>query len=323
MIAHFRPASVLLVLTLLVSACLGAPLQSAEIGTPIALDPNREGPIAVGSLEYRGGVTLPQGDGTSGLSSLVVSRDGRSFVALSDRGTVLSGKLVYDPEGLLTRIADYSTAQICDGSRKKLRGFRADAEALVHLPEGGWLVAFERRHRILRYAEGGLTTCGAGSELNLPQDSTSLPSNEGIEAMVGLPGGKLLLIAEAAQPDDIHHPAWLGTSGDWQRLSYAGISGFKPTDAALLPDGDLLLLERSVSWFGFEVRLVRVPVASIRPGVFGGTEIARLRPPLTVDNFEGLAARRGVNGETLIYLVSDDNFSGLQRTLLFQFALKR
>ena len=308
--------------TLLLSACLGASLESAEIGTPIALDPNREGPVVVGSLEYRGGITLPQGEGTSGLSSLAVSRDGRAFVALSDRGTVLSGRLLYDPEGLLTRIADFSTAQICDGARKKLRGFRADAEALVHLPDGGWLVAFERRHKILRYADGGLTTCGAGSEVKLPQDAASLPSNEGIEAMMALTDGRLLLIAEAG--DDGRHPAWIGGAGDWQALTYAGIAGFKPTDAAVLPDGDLLVLERSFSLLnGVNARLVQIPAATIGNAILDGTEIARLRPPLTVDNFEGLAARRGRNGETLIYLVSDDNFSNLQRTLLFQFALKR
>jgi hypothetical protein len=318
-----RPFFLWMAATLLLSACLGAPLESAEIGTPIALDPNRDGPVVVGALEYRGGIALPQGEGTSGLSSLVVSQDGQSFVAMSDRGTVLFGRLLYDPEGLLTRIADFGTAQICDAPRRKLSGFRADTEALARLPDGGWLVAFERRHKILRYGAGGLTTCGAGTALTLPQDAGLLPSNEGIEAMVALPDGRLLLIAEATEADEARHPAWIGTSGNWERLSYAGVAGFKPTDATLLPDGDLLVLERAASWLGFAVRLVRVPAARIGRTPFSGTEIARLRAPMTVDNFEGLSARRGKEGETLIYLVSDDNFSNLQRTLLFQFALKR
>ena len=40
-----------------------------------------------------------------------------------------------------------------------------------------------------------------------------------------------------------------------------------------------------------------------------------------IDNMEGLAVRPGENGETLLTIVSDDNNSLLQRTLLLQFAL--
>ncbi len=36
---------------------------------------------------------------------------------------------------------------------------------------------------------------------------------------------------------------------------------------------------------------------------------------------EGIAARRGPGGETLIYLISDDNFHPWQRTLLLMFEL--
>jgi hypothetical protein len=38
---------------------------------------------------------------------------------------------------------------------------------------------------------------------------------------------------------------------------------------------------------------------------------------------EGVSARRGPNGETLVYVVSDDNFNApLQRTLLMMFELR-
>ncbi len=47
-----------------------------------------------------------------------------------------------------------------------------------------------------------------------------------------------------------------------------------------------------------------------------------LRRPLTLDNMEGVAARQSERGETLIYLISDDNFRLLQRTLLMVFALE-
>ena len=42
---------------------------------------------------------------------------------------------------------------------------------------------------------------------------------------------------------------------------------------------------------------------------------------LTFDNLEGIDARRSDAGETLVYLVSDHNYSFLQRTLLLMFRL--
>ena len=109
------------------------------------------------------------------------------------------------------------------------------------------------------------------------------------------------------------------------RLNYRLTPPFEPTGAALLPDGDVLVLERSFSLLGgIVVRLVRVAPGDLVPGLLVvGREVARLQPPLTVDNFEGVAARRGPAGETLIYLVSDNNFSALQRTLLLMFELTR
>ena len=47
-----------------------------------------------------------------------------------------------------------------------------------------------------------------------------------------------------------------------------------------------------------------------------------LRRPLTVDNFEGLAAVPGQDGAIRFYVISDDNFSSRQRTLLLAFDWK-
>ena len=66
-----------------------------------------------------------------------------------------------------------------------------------------------------------------------------------------------------------------------------------------------------------------MPASAVVPGaVLEGAVIATLKPPLTVDNFEGLACRASDRGETLLYLISDDNFDATnQRTLLLMFAL--
>jgi hypothetical protein len=60
---------------------------------------------------------------------------------------------------------------------------------------------------------------------------------------------------------------------------------------------------------------------AIAPGaVLVGQEIARLAPPLSLDNMEGLAITEEA-GQTMVWLISDDNFSPLERTLLMKFAL--
>jgi len=117
---------------------------------------------------------------------------------------------------------------------------------------------------------------------------------------------------------------WVGRPGAWSRLNLARSGSFTVSDATLLPSGDVLLVERDFSLFGAAalVRLSVVPRAAIRPGArLVGRTLAQLAPPLTVDNFEAAAARTGPDGATLIYLMSDDNQSFLQRTLLFQLRL--
>ena len=69
------------------------------------------------------------------------------------------------------------------------------------------------------------------------------------------------------------------------------------------------------------MRFVRLEGAAIVPGArLLGSEIAVLRAPPSVDNFEGIAARPG-GGEDLLYIISDNNFRARQRTLLMMFAL--
>jgi hypothetical protein len=98
---------------------------------------------------------------------------------------------------------------------------------------------------------------------------------------------------------------------------------FVPTGAAVLPTGDVLVLERRFSWIGgLASRISRLAAAEIRPGAtLAGREIAVLQTPVLHENFETIAAAAR-DGETLIYLLSDDNYLPLlQRTLLVMFAL--
>ena len=91
----------------------------------------------------------------------------------------------------------------------------------------------------------------------------------------------------------------------------------------MLPPADLLLLERRYSLArGVAMRIRRIPLASIKPGApIDGKPLIVADLAYQIDNMEGIAVHRNAAGETIITLVSDDNFSVLQRNLLLQFAL--
>jgi hypothetical protein len=204
-------------------------------------------------------------------------------------------------------------------------GRSSDAESIAPDGNGGFFIAFERRHRFSRYAgrdQGPLRALP--TKTFAPKAKWRQPTNGGYEGLTRLCDGRLLAIAEMVRPGSDVLRAWIGKDGKWRRLSYAMTGKFRPTGAATLPDCSVVVLERRFNFFdGLAIRLVRLPAISIQPGAtLRGPEIARLGPTLTIDNMEGIAARRGARGETLLYLVSDDNFTVLQRTLLYMFELK-
>ena len=193
------------------------------------------------------------------------------------------------------------------------------------------LVSFERVHRIALYPE--LPPAGRPAAVGLPPGHEPM-SNEGLESLARLPDGRLLALSEGLTAERDGITVWQGalaaapglpeTAGDWRPIYLPQDADLAPVDAALGPDGLWLYwLERGWSLIGgTRVKLKRAPVATLQAGaLLQPEELAFLKPPLTVDNFEGLWLRRGPAGETLITLLSDDNFQDLQRTLLLQFEL--
>jgi len=151
-----------------------------------------------------------------------------------------------------------------------------------------------------------------------------MPANSGIKGLALLADGRLLALTPGVRgrADAI---GWVSDAEGWSVLTYAQADEFRVSGATTLPDGDALVLESLfILRGGNAARLKRVAAGTIGAGaVLRGEVVAELRPPLTVDNFDGVEARRGTGGETLIYLISDDNFNPEQRTLLMMFELKK
>ena len=301
------------------------PASGGERTAPVVLAPEALAELSRGPLVFRGAVEIGSSGGRiGGLSGLVVLDCGARFVAVSDVGRVVTGRLIYDGAGHLEDIRDLNVQPIVDVGGRPVDGRRRDAEALGRLADGRWVVGFERAHRIETYPaadDGPGQPEGAGM---VPPGSEGLPANSGLETVTVLPDGRLLAIAEGPENGRPERDGWIGGGDGWERFTYLATPGYRPTDAAVLPDGDLLVLERYFSLFGgLDARVVRVASAALVAGArVAGVAVGTIAAPLPVSNYEGLAAVRTPDGETLVFVLSDDNFSNALSTYLIVFALR-
>lgn len=300
---------------------------------PVALHLEDNAATRVGKLVWRGGLSLDANEAAfGGWSDLWVAPDGSFLRSISDQGAWLSARMHYGADGRLATVDHGRMGGLKGQDGAWLRGkSRSDAESLAMLPDGSMLVGFERRHRILRYPSGderqGRGLAGTPAPFAAPVGLAKAPGNTGLEAMTTLPDGRLFLLTEAHTIVPGTTVGWVGDMRKgvpaWSAFHYMLAEGFRPTAAAALPDGDIVLLERTVGLpGGWRIRVMRLRAAALAPdAVVRAEELARLANPWSTENLEGVAARRGSDGKTLLWLMSDDNFSFLQRTVLLHFAL--
>lgn len=305
---------------------LAALVAPAGASPPLALRARRlplaegeEPPDRLGPLVFHGALALAADHPEfGGFSGLLLDAD-LGLKAVTDRGAGLTARLVLDDRGALAGLAGARLFPLRDARGRPLgAGARGDAEALARLPDGRILVAFERQHRIAVHA----ALDGPGLPFPAPPGLAAAPANGGLEALTVLADGRLLAIAErlpGRAPGTV--AAWIGgpDGRSWRQVDHRVAEGFVPVDAAALPDGGVLVLERRFGWLaGFVSRIVRLEAGSLDAAPLAGREIARLAPPLLADNFEGIAVAPTARG-LMVALLSDDNFHPLQRTLLLLF----
>ncbi len=308
--------------------CLFAAPAWAEpitvIAAPVVLDEEDPARSRAGGLHFLAGFALDSPDRRfGGLSAIRFTGGPDRMLALTDRGARIVLALRHRSDGVLAGVAGVEIGRLNGTNGAALPGETAwqDAESLAQNPAGGWWVGFERRHRIAAYDAG---LAGPAALLPVPPALGDAPKNGGLESLVTLADGRLLAVSEGLVRDDGLTAAWLWDGSAWAALGYAARAPYKPTAAARLPGGDLLFVERRynpVTGAGALIR--RLSPDAVQPGaVLSPALVATLEPPLIVDNYEGLAVRPAPDGDgALIYLMSDDNFFPLQRTLLLQFRL--
>ena len=296
---------------------LAGPGEASLHYAPVRLEADDPGRRQLGRLHFLGGWELSSPDPRlGGLSGLHV--EGSEAVAVSDAGMVMSFPM--PGTSAAPRIRFLPVAQ--GPGRRRSRRTR-DAEGLQVAGGRLWL-SFERYNAIWRYDRATMRA-EAGAQ---PATMRRWLGNSGAEAMVRLADGRFLVLEEGRDEGRTSRavlfagdPAVPGTGA--VRLSYRRPPGYRVTDAALLPDGRILLLNRSLAGLRLSAKLV---VADLRGLASGGTiegqEVATLEAPMVVDNMEGLSVTTE-QGRTVVWLVSDDDFMRLfRRTLLLKFELR-
>jgi len=309
-----------LVAILLPAAAAADPIEISA--TPISsFSPADE--TSFGPFEWRGGLELSSTEEKfGGLSGLALSADCTGLLAVSDAGRWFRGRLAYDGAAL-AGLSDAELAPMLDAKgRPPTSKARADAEGLADLGGGRYLVGFESQPRIGTYDIGGSGLKAHFQLMRSPGEIRAGPGNQELEA-VGRVDGGFIAISEFNADAQGNIRAWLWNAERTAAFSVKRHEDYKITDLAVLADGGILTLERSFgpSFLpGMAIR--RFAVSAIEDGATVEPQLlfTGRAPYYALDNMEGIAlCTRG--GETRITIVSDNNFNtGLQRTLLLQFA---
>lgn len=291
-----------------------------------AFEPRNPDRRRFGALQFRSGLVLSSGHPRfGGFSGLARLNDGRDLVAVSDRGYWLTARIT-SQAGKLAGLDDAEMAAILGASGRPLsRSGLYDTESLC-IADGVAYVGIERRHEIVRFDWAGQGVEARARSVPVPPEVKRLPRNRGLEAIGVVPygplKGALVAIAERSGKEDEPTLGVLLGGPQPGLFQVARHDGYDITDLAFLPSGDMLLLER---WYqplrGVGMRIRRIAGRDIRPGaLLDGPRLIEADLGYEIDNMEGLSVHLE-SGRTVLTLISDDNFSFLQRTLLLEFEL--
>jgi hypothetical protein len=282
-----------------------------------------------GPLTFLGGLEILSGNrNLGGLSGLIVSDDGARMLAITDNALWVEGNIVSDAGGRPTNLRDVRISpMIGPNGIPLLDQNRGDTEAVtLDRRAGKLLVSVERVHEIYSFPwpfDGE----ARGQRVSLPAEIGNLRSNKGMEAIAaastGPLAGTLVIIAERGHDNAADMPGFLIGGPRPGTFTVAREASYDATDLAMLPNGDALLLERRFTLrHGIGMRLRLLPASELVPGGRAvGTVLIEGGFTDQIDNMEGLAVHRDAEGNTVLTVVSDDNRSILQRTLLLRFRL--
>lgn len=256
-----------------------------------------------------------------GFSALVADSNGALIIG-SDKGWRLDLPLESsEPQAAGARFTYFA-------ERQDSYAEMTDIESMARDPETGTVwTGYELFNTIQRDTAGGETT------RRRPAEMRDWRNASGPETMVRLADGSFIIIAESHEigADDDNQPALLFARDPIEDTAptpfrFEAPPDYLPTDAVQIPGGDVLILLRRVAYTipaQFDAAIMRADPAEItRDEVWSGDIIAYLDGPVFGENFEGIVyVPSGAQESGDIYLISDDNLSVFQRSLLVRLAL--
>lgn len=307
-----------------------APVETVEISVRpinqfhIGHDETRFGP-----LEFVGGLEMSSPARDFGaLSAFRFLKPGGDFIGVTDTGFWFFGTITHDAGKRPSGVKSFRMQQMVDASGRPIdKKSQVDAEGLA-VKDGIATVGFERDQRVTQFKIDPDNMKAPVRQLDYLIPAQELRQNRGFETVThadasGQHEGGLVVVSERS----------LDTSGNVYAAVIEGPrkgvftvrrdGDFDITDGAFLPDGDLLLLERSFSIVrGVKMRLRRIYGESVEKGaVADGPVLMEADMGYQIDNMEGLEVWTRDDGALMVSLVSDDNHSILQRNLYLEFIL--
>jgi len=287
------------------------------------------GDTKAGQLTFLGGLELTSKDENfGGFSGLRIEPESSRLYAVSDAGHWLTAILTRDEEGRLSGVSQTDLSCVCRANGKPYGSKHwSDAEAL-EINGNRAFIAFERLNRINGYDLTSEHRLGPPAQITRSFKSLNIDYADGLEALALAPAssvhaGKFIAISEQSLNSDGNNRAFIADQTALDEFAIKRTDDFSPTDAAFLPDGDLVIMERRIGLsVGVAIRIRRLAAADIRPGAtLEGETLMQAGLTSRIDNMEGITAWRDETGATRIMILSDDNYTRLQRTLLLEFRM--
>jgi hypothetical protein len=307
-----------------------APVDAVEISARpitqfhIGHDEKRFGP-----LEFIGGLEMTSASRNFGaLSAFRFLKPGSDFIGVADTGFWFFGTVVHDADKRPSGMRNFRMQQMVDKAGQPIdKKWEVDAEGLA-VKDGIATVGFERNHRVAQFAIDPADMKAPFKQLDFLVPAWELRQNRGFETVThanpnGQHQGGLVVVSEKSldKAGNIYAAIIEGPRKGVFTVKRNG--DFDITDGAFLPDGDLLLLERSFSMAsGVKMRLRRIYGESVEKGaVADGPVLMEADMGYQIDNMEGLDVWSRDDGAVMVSLISDDNHSILQRNLYLEFIL--
>ena len=312
------------------STAAGAAMNDRPASAPLSLSTGT-GDTYMG-IRLLGSLRLPPvsvaGQTLGSLSGLAWDEDDNVLYAVSDRGVLFHLRPVLAQERL-TDVQFLAAYPLQDAKGRPLKAPWGDAEGLTLdrgangvAGDGELIISFERRPRLVRYSPKGNLLGLERLPANLSKADRYADSNKALEAVTRHPRWGLLTASERPLQGerDGYLPITAASGRVWSYpLHSAPQSSLVAMEA--LPDGDLLTLERAfvsvLHPLVIALRRTGLPAAGEDPLKVDNVAVFDTSQGWLMDNFEGLTRQQGRR----FFMISDDNGSPLQRTLLVYFEL--